>query len=101
MDNKKNQLEFDVLGFKVRFKPEDENSKVPPSKTVGLVRQEADSIRKKFPQLDSGQIATLAALKIAADYLNLSEEYRENVDKFHSTAKDALQVIEDISRTSV
>ncbi len=94
MEIERNDLEFDVLGFKVKVRPE-ENNGVPAERPVELVRQEAEAIAKRFPQLDKGKIAILVALKLATDYLHLDQEFRQSIESLEADAQDALALIQD------
>lgn len=96
MEIKSNVLEFDVLGFKVKFRPED-NTGIAAEDAVRLVRQEAELIAKRFPQLDLGKVATLVALKLASDKLMLDQEFRQSVESLDAKARDALTLIEQAS----
>lgn len=94
MEIERNDLEFDVLGFKVKVRPE-ENNGVPAERPVELVRQEAEAITKRFPQLDKGKVATLVALKLATDYLQLDQEFRKSIESLEADAQDALTLIQE------
>ena len=63
MKSGKNVLEFEVLGFKVKFKPEGEDQPVSASEVVECVNNEANNLRNNFPQLSEGELgAFLLAL---------------------------------------
>ena len=90
-------LEFEVLGFRVRFKEEDDAQQDEVQKVVSLVQKEADIIKEKFPELNRGQVAVLIALKMAKDLVHLDSEYRENIEKIQTSASDALNFIAGVS----
>ena len=69
MDNIKDNLEFNVLGYQVKFSPTGVNN-ASPREAVDLVREEASLIKAKAPTLADGQIAVLVALKLASEKLN-------------------------------
>lgn len=98
MEIERNDLEFDVLGFKVKVRPE-ENNGIPAERPIELVRQEARAIAKRFPQLDNGKVATLVALKIATDYLQLDQEFRKGIESLEDDAKAALALIQQVTLT--
>ena len=56
MKSGKNVLEFEVLGFKVKFKPEGEDQPVSASEVVECVNNEANNLRNNFPQLSEGEL---------------------------------------------
>jgi len=85
-------LEFDVLGLKVKVRPEEDNG-IPAEQPVDLVRSEAEIIAKRFPQLEMSKVAALVALKLATDYLQLQLEFRKNIESIETEAKEALSSI--------
>lgn len=98
-----NNGEFDVLGYKVRFKadnPEANPDEISASDIVNIVEQEANKIREAAPGLDNGKVAILVALKMAKEKMILEKEYRTNIDNLQRTAMDALQFIEEVTPTA-
>jgi len=93
--------EFDVLGYKIKLKPDESSNDVAPADVVNYIMHEAEGLLEAQPQLDKGQAAILVALKIASEKLNLEREFRDNVEKMRSTASDALQFIEEVSPTTL
>ncbi|PIP95002.1 MAG: hypothetical protein COW00_18095 [Bdellovibrio sp. CG12_big_fil_rev_8_21_14_0_65_39_13] len=93
----RNELEFDVLGYKVRMKDDGSDRRTSPSKAVELVLERARSILDRYPSLDRGKVAVLVALELAADKLDLENEYREDIEKLHQTTTEAIQFIEDLA----
>jgi cell division protein ZapA (FtsZ GTPase activity inhibitor) len=90
-------LEYEVLGFKVRFKRDHDAEQDQVAEVVEKVSKEAEIIKEKFPELSKGQIAVLTALKLAKDLVELDKEYRENINKIQASANDSLRFIEEIS----
>ena len=90
-------LEFDVLGFTVRFKPDSPDEQISPAEVVEYVHREASDIRNSNPNLDQGQLATLVALKLAADNMKINKEYRDNINQLQTKAQDALGLLDNIS----
>lgn len=101
MDSNRDNLDYEVLGYKVKMKPGHSSAEANPDSVVELVREEANKILDRAPNLDRGQVALLVALKLANEKLVLESEYRENIDKLHATAGDALQFIEEVAPTTV
>ena len=93
-------LEFEVLGFRVKFRPDGDAEQKGATAVVDRVSKEAEIIREKFPELSKGQVAVLVALKMAKELEQLDNEYHENINKIQTSANDALRFIEEIS-TSV
>ncbi len=101
MDNvRENQELFEVLGFQLKLKKNEELNGIGPSDIVGFVQSEAQKIFKDSPLLAPHQVAVLLALKFAGEKLGLEKEYRESINQLQSTAIDALQYIEDVSPTT-
>jgi hypothetical protein len=99
VENSENKdIEFDVLGFKIKFRhEEDGESNIAVSDVIACVSNEAKNLRDQHSNLKSGEIAILVALKMAEQKLSLEKEYQENIDKLQVTAKDALGYIEQVS----
>jgi len=90
MLNMEENIEFEVLGFNVRFKPENGEDYEAAKNVVEFVCQEAEKIRENKPDLEKGKIAVLLALKLAKENIGLNKEYRENINMLQNTAVDAL-----------
>lgn len=94
-------LEFDVLGYRVKLRPDADGSNDSADKVVELVRKEALKIKESAPGLDKGQVAILVALKLASEKISLEEDFKENLEQLQLSARDALQYIEEVSPTTV
>ena len=90
---------FEVLGLKLKLSAKEEGRGVA-SEAVALVRTEADKILSRSPNLDRSEVAVLVALKLASEKLGLEGEYRDNIERLHVAAEDALQYIEEASPTA-
>jgi cell division protein ZapA (FtsZ GTPase activity inhibitor) len=101
MNSLKEETEFDVLGYSLKLSSTRGEDRIAPAEVVSYLLKEANQIRENAPHLEPGQVAILAALKIAEERLALDIEYHENVDKLQSSARDALQFIEEVSPTTV
>ncbi|WP_127718407.1 cell division protein ZapA [Halobacteriovorax sp. HLS] len=97
MERIREDKEFEVLGYRIKFTPNEEEESVSALETVQFVRALAEQIRQKAPHLDNGQIATLTALQIANEKLSNERDFEANINKLHTTARDALQFIEEVS----
>lgn len=98
VDSVDGSLNFDILGFQLKLKSSG-SGKSDPREVADLVRKEADKISSHSPNLNRGEVAILVALKMAQDRLDIEMEYRDNVERFSSTAEDALQYFECVSRS--
>ena len=90
---------FDILGHKVKLKADRLDTNTTPEEVVGLVREVAGSIRERTPELDSGEIFLLAALKIAEQRMELAHEYKENINILQSSLGEALDFIDQATLT--
>lgn len=94
----KEALEFDVLGTRVKFTPQ-EKERVSCDKIVNLVIGRMDYFRKHHPNLSDKDIATLTALEFAQRSLELEEEFKLNIEALEGSINSALEHIEDSSNT--
>ncbi|MBG07690.1 MAG: hypothetical protein CME68_02970 [Halobacteriovoraceae bacterium] len=100
MKSGKNVLEFEVLGFKVKFKPEGEDQSVSASEVVECVNNEANNLKNDFPQLSQGELSVLLALHFAKKNIAVEKEYKSNIQQLNKKACDALSLVETISPPS-
>ena len=101
MESIREEKEFNVLGYSIKFTAEESESSVSAADVVGYVQKIAEEIRLKSPHLDIGQVATLAALKIANEKISIERDFENNISKLHMTACDALQFIEEVSPSTI
>ena len=101
MESIREENEFNVLGYNIRFTADEADSSVSASEVVSYVQKITEEIRSKSPQLDIGQVATLAALKIANEKISIERDFENNISKLHTTASDALHFIEEVSPSTI
>lgn len=102
MDKQLSMIEFEILGYKVKLREEEGNTaSVSPHDVVDLVRRESNKIREKAPHLASGEVALLVALQLANENLELSQTYQTDIETLKSKASRALDLIEDVSPTTM
>ena len=101
MNSKREELEFDVLGFSVKFKPTNEDNRFSANEIIEKVLKEAEAIKLKNPSLDNGQLAILIALKSTAEKMALEKRFTDNIGQLRAEATDALNYIKEISQTSL
>ena len=80
------EVEFSVLGCKVKFKPEQNDSHIAKA-VIDLVLAEI----QQRPQLRDTDVAVLVALKMATEKLQLEDEYKGNILKLEGTLEKALE----------
>lgn len=84
------EQEFDVLGCKVTYKPERNDSQIAKA-VIELVLREIEELRIKRPKLRDTDVAVLVALKLATEKLHLEDEYKANILKLEESLEMALQ----------
>jgi cell division protein ZapA (FtsZ GTPase activity inhibitor) len=97
MNSKQEDLDFDVLGFKVRFRPDQFANEQTAHDIVDYVREEANKIKDRVPHLNQGQVAILTALQIASEKVSMESECKDAIEQLQVTAGDALKFIEEVS----
>ncbi len=85
---------FDILGLKIRLNTDKLDINTSPEEIVDYVREVVEKIQQNNPGLNNGQIFLLATLKIAEKRMELSREYKENVNIFQSSLIEALDFID-------
>jgi len=93
--NEDNTLEFTVLGQNVRFRSEGINS-TNAGQAVEYVKKVSQELQNKLSISDLNQLAVLTALKIAQEKLNMEGDYKKDIYDLQSSAKDALDMIEEV-----
>jgi cell division protein ZapA (FtsZ GTPase activity inhibitor) len=90
---KSEQLEFNVLGTKVKFQQQaDVNNS--SEKVVNLVLERMDTLRKKNPSLSDKDIVVLTALGFAHEKVELGDEYKSSINLLEESLEKALNFIE-------
>lgn len=84
------EVEFSVLGCKVKYRPERNDSHIAKL-VIDLVVAEIQQLKISRPQLRDTDVAVLVALKIATEKLQLEDEYKGNILKLEGTLEKALE----------
>lgn len=84
------EQEFNVLGCKVKFRPE-QNDSHNAKAVIDLVLSEVNELKSKRPMLRDTDVAVLVALKMATEKLQVEEEYKENILKLEKSLESALE----------
>lgn len=87
------EQEFNVLGCKVKYRPEQNDSENAKA-VIEMVLREVEELKSKRPSLRDTDVAVLVSLKLATDKLQLEEEYRANILKLEESLETALQAID-------
>lgn len=84
------EQEFNVLGCKVKYRPE-QNDSHNAKAVIDLVLSEVDDLKSKRPMLRDTDVAVLVALKMATEKMQVEDEYKANILKLEQSLKMALQ----------
>ena len=84
------EVEFSVLGCKVKYRPEQNESHIAKA-VIDLVLAEIQQLKISRPQLRDTDVAVLVALKIATEKLQLEDEYKGNILKLEGTLEKAME----------
>ena len=77
-DGEKNKMTLNIHGSNYTIRTTHESQKV--TDIVEYVNQKMDEVARYQPKLNYKDVAVLAALNMAEEYLNLKEEYNQLVD---------------------
>ena len=83
-------IEYNVLGCKVRVRP-DQNDSYNAKAVIDLVNAEIQQLKTARPLLRDTDLAVLVALKIATEKVQLEDEYKNNILKLEGSLETALQ----------
>jgi cell division protein ZapA len=86
------EKEFNVLGCKVKYRPEQNDSENPRT-VIELVLREVEELKLARPLLRDTDVAVLVALKMATEKMKLENEYKLNILKLELSLESALQAI--------
>lgn len=86
------ELEFNVLGCKVKVQPEQNDSHIAKA-VIEQVQVEIQQLKSARPLLRDTDVAVLVALKVAKEKLQLEQEYKENIFKLEESLENALGVL--------
>jgi hypothetical protein len=97
MSNIEEFKEFEILGHKVRFRP-DNAGQVTADSVVKLLKRELEEVEKKIDSARASARASdkflLVALKLANDRLFMEEEVRESISNLENKLNAAQIVID-------
>lgn len=86
------EKEFNVLGCKVKLRP-DQNDSHNAKAVIDLVMSEIQDLKMKRPLLKDTDVAVLVALKIATERLQLEDEYKANILKLENSLESVLELV--------
>lgn len=87
------EVEFNVLGCRVKVQPDQEDSHIARA-VVDLVNSEVIKLKSARPTLKDTDVAILVALKIATESKHLELEYKKNILMLEESLQKALELIE-------
>jgi cell division protein ZapA len=83
------EVEFDVLGCKVKVKPEQNDSHMARA-VIDQVMVEIQNLKVQRPGLRDTDVAVLVALKMATEKMQIEDEYKKNIFKLEESLETAL-----------
>lgn len=86
------EKEFNVLGCKVKYRPEQNDSQTAKA-VIDLVIREVEELKLKRPMLRDTDVAVLVALKMATEKMQIEDEYKTNILKLEESLETALQAV--------
>jgi cell division protein ZapA (FtsZ GTPase activity inhibitor) len=87
------EVEFNVLGCKVKYRPEQDDSHIALA-VIDLINAEVQQLKASRPNLRDTDVAVLVALKMATEKKQIEEEYRQNILKLEESLEQAIQTID-------
>ncbi len=81
--------EFNVLGCKVKYRPEQNDSQNSKA-VIDIVLREVEDLKFKRPMLKDTDVAVLVALKLATERLQIEDEYRTNILRLEASLESVL-----------
>jgi cell division protein ZapA len=87
------EKEFNVLGCKVKYRPEQNDSENPKA-VIEHVLREIEELKSARPLLRDTDVAVLVALKLATEKMQLENEYKNNILRLESSLESALQAFD-------
>lgn len=87
------EAEFNVLGCKVKIRPEQNDSHIAQA-VVELVNAEILALKAARPGLRDTDVAVLVALKMATEKFQVEDEYKKNICQLEESLGMALEAIE-------
>jgi len=88
--------EIDILGCRVKTRPEDNDKDIAES-VIRLVQREINELQKARPQLKSTDVAVLVALKIATEKVKMEQDFKSEILKIESSLESALSPMQSPS----
>jgi cell division protein ZapA (FtsZ GTPase activity inhibitor) len=85
--------EFNVLGCKVKVRPEQTDNHNALA-VINLVNAEIEQLKSSRPMLRDTDVAVLVALKMATEKMQVEDEYKANIFKLEASLEQALAAIE-------
>jgi cell division protein ZapA (FtsZ GTPase activity inhibitor) len=89
-----NGMEFEVLGFKVRY-TSGSGKDIDARSVVEVVNEMGTQIKSSAPSLSHSQVAILVALKMAEERLRQKFGYQDRLEHIEQSARGALELIEE------
>ena len=86
------EVEFSVLGCKVKVRPEQNDSHIAKA-VIDLLHAEVQQLKLARPMLRDTDVAVLVALKIATEKMQIEDEDKKNIFKLEESLEVALDAL--------
>lgn len=93
MTEKSQEVEYNVLGCKVKYRPEHNDDHIALA-VLEMVNDEVKQLKENRPSLRDTDVAVLVALKVATEKLRIEDEYKKTILKLEESLEQALQSVE-------
>jgi cell division protein ZapA (FtsZ GTPase activity inhibitor) len=94
MTDSSQENDFEILGCRVKMRPEDSERDTARS-VIRFVETEIAALKSARPQLSSTDVAVLVALKIATDKVKMESEFQSAILKLEGTLNKALAQLQE------
>ncbi|MDH4467415.1 MAG: cell division protein ZapA [Bacteriovoracaceae bacterium] len=92
-DKAEEYREFEILGHKVRFRPEN-GSLVTAENVIKLIQNEVCEVDKKISSARASDKFLLVALKLANERLAMEQELKQSIDKLEIRLNETQIIID-------
>ena len=93
-NKEKEYREFEILGHKVRFRPEN-GSLVTAENVIKLIQNEVLDVDKKIGSSRASDKFLLVALKLANERLTMEQELRQSLNKLEDKLNETQIIIDN------
>ncbi|MFP5492560.1 MAG: cell division protein ZapA [Bacteriovoracia bacterium] len=90
------EIDVEVLGCRIKIRPEDNERDVARA-VVQLVQKEVAELKLARPEMRSTDVAVLVALKMATEKVKLEQEFKTTVLRLEGSMEQAMSQLQQQS----